>query len=137
MEWTADKVRKVQQIMYETDALSLNEIIEREVNEHGDDTSLINFLPADQISVEDEIIKNDGNKLLREFVKKLPPREQLVIRMRFGLDDEIPKTLEEVVFETTIAVVSLSIASTFGWISAGIVHFLITFNVFASMRCSI
>lgn len=96
MEWTADKVRKVQQIMYETDALSLNEIIEREENEHGDDTSLINFLPADQISVEDEIIKNDGNKLLREFVKKLSPREQLVIRMRFGLDDEIPKTLEEV-----------------------------------------
>lgn len=96
MEWTADKVRKVQQIIYETNVASLNEIIEREDNEHGDDTSLMNLLPADQISIEDEILKNDGNELLRAFVKKLPPREQLVIRMRFGLDDEIPKTLEEV-----------------------------------------
>lgn len=96
MEWTADKVRKVQQVMYETNAVSLNEIIEREENEHSDNTSLLELLPADQILVEDEVLKSDGNKLLRVFVEKLPPREQLVIRMRFGLDDETPKTLEEV-----------------------------------------
>lgn len=96
MEWTADKIRKVQQLMYETDAISLNEIIEREENEHGDNTNLMELLPADQISIEDEVLKNDGNKFLRVFVEKLPPREQLVIRMRFGLDDDIPKTLEEV-----------------------------------------
>ncbi len=39
-----------------------------------------------------EILKEQ----LREVVHELPPREETVIRLRYGLDDEIPKTLEQV-----------------------------------------
>lgn len=96
MEWTADEVLKIQKIMYETNAVSLNAIIDNDESDHNDDTNLMEMLPVDQISVEDEVLKTDGNKYLLEFLEKLSPREQLVLRMRFGIDDGVPKTLEEV-----------------------------------------
>lgn len=96
MEWTADKIRKLQQIAYETDVTSLNEILERDEAEHHDTTEIADLLPVDQISMEEMFLKQDGNDRLMAFVKKLSPREQLIIRMRFGLDDGVPKTLTEV-----------------------------------------
>lgn len=96
MGWTADEVLKIQKIMYETNAVSLNSIIEDAESEHGDNTNLIEMLSIDQVSVEDELLSKDGKENLLKLLEKLSPREQLVLRMRFGLDDGIPKTLEEI-----------------------------------------
>ncbi len=47
-------------------------------------------LPQDV--VEDNILK----ELINEAIASLEPREQIIIRLRYGLDDGRPKTLEEV-----------------------------------------
>lgn len=96
MEWTADEVLKIQKIMRETNALSLNALIENMDSEHSDSTEVTELLVIDQVSVEDELLSNEGKDYLRSFVDKLPPREQYVIKQRFGLEDGIPKTLNEV-----------------------------------------
>lgn len=62
-----------------------------------DDSSLGDFI-SDEKSVsptkftDDEALKDEMNEVL----KSLDPREEAVIRLRFGLDGDAPETLEEV-----------------------------------------
>lgn len=62
-----------------------------------DSTTLSDFV-ADENTTDPVAYAN--NSFMREEVNKLlqelPEREQMILRMRFGLDDGIPKTLEEV-----------------------------------------
>ena len=66
------------------------------IGEDGD-TVLGDFIPAEDEESVDRLFMKD---LLRQEIRKalhtLTPREEEVIRMRFGLDDGILRTLEEV-----------------------------------------
>ena len=53
-------------------------------------------LTYDNISHDDELDKKQLKEIFAEVFKTLTPREELVIKMRFGLDDGVAKTLEEV-----------------------------------------
>ncbi len=85
-----DKVREILQMAQEPIS------IDSPVGE--DDESSIGEFIADEASPEpDEIV---GETMLHEQIcevlKTLTPREENVIKMRYGLDDGVPRTLEEV-----------------------------------------
>ena len=87
---SVDKVREILQMAQEPIS------IDSPVGE--DDESSIGEFIADESSPEpDEIV---GETMLHEQIcevlKTLTPREENVIKMRFGLEDGVPRTLEEV-----------------------------------------
>ncbi len=86
----ADKVREIMQMAQEPIS------IDSPVGE--DEESSIGEFIADEASPEpDEIVgKTMLKEQISEVLKTLTDREENVIRMRFGLDDGIPRTLEEV-----------------------------------------
>jgi RNA polymerase primary sigma factor len=43
-----------------------------------------------------EMCESDDRMQVQELLRKMDPREAAVLRMRFGLDDEEPKTLKEI-----------------------------------------
>ena len=47
-------------------------------------------------SVEYQIIKNSIEKQVREMVNELSEKEATVLKLRFGLDDDQPRTLQEI-----------------------------------------
>ncbi len=47
-------------------------------------------------SPDTEMVETDDLKQVLELLEKMDPREATVLRMRFGLDDEEPKTLKEI-----------------------------------------
>lgn len=47
-------------------------------------------------SVEYQIIKNSVQEQIRQMLGKLDAKEALVLKLRFGLDDNKPKTLQEI-----------------------------------------
>jgi RNA polymerase primary sigma factor len=44
----------------------------------------------------DQLIKESDNDLVQELFATLPERERSILAMRFGLNDDIPRTLEEI-----------------------------------------
>ncbi len=61
------------------------------------DTAFGDLVAQDSGSVEEEVVVALGDDALHAAVKTLPPREQDVIRMRYGLGgDDDPKSLEEI-----------------------------------------
>lgn len=64
-----------------------------------EDSSLVEFIPSDA-NFADVVIHEVEQKNLREKIEELliglGDQEQKVLRMRFGLDDDTPKTLEEI-----------------------------------------
>lgn len=87
---TVEKVRDIRSIAQQPVSL------ESPTGEE-DDSALIDFIedkkamdPAAYVS--SQAVKDAVNELLKE----LPEREEMILRMRFGLDDGRPKTLEEV-----------------------------------------
>jgi len=90
VDMTPDKVREIQRISQEP--LSLETPVGEE-----DDSSLGDFVPDDSAvspdsAAERERLKDEIERALLE----LTPREQQVMRLRFGLDDGQVRTLEEV-----------------------------------------
>jgi RNA polymerase primary sigma factor len=62
----------------------------------GEDRSFIDLLDSGTKSVEDEIIETNLKNSLEDIVDELPEREATIVKLRFGLEGEIPKTLEEI-----------------------------------------
>jgi len=64
-----------------------------------EDSSLVEFIPSDS-NFGDVVMYEIEQKNLREKIEEvltgLGDQEQKVLRMRFGLDDDTPKTLEEI-----------------------------------------
>ena len=61
------------------------------------DTELEELLPAPEINTPEELAMNaEMHNVLESVLKTLTPREATVLRMRYGLDDNPPQTLEEV-----------------------------------------
>lgn len=95
MEWTEESVRKLQQLMYQLDVTSLDKLIgDEEKNEHGEGTPVIEFLATNE--VEENLDAIFTREALQKFINELRPGELKIITLRFGLDDNVPKTLKEV-----------------------------------------
>lgn len=63
----------------------------------GEETELMDFIADDSVlAVEDIVFENTLQQELEKVLKTLKPREEKVLRLRFGLNDGNPKTLEEV-----------------------------------------
>jgi RNA polymerase primary sigma factor len=61
------------------------------------DTAFGDLVAQDSGNVEEEVVVALGDDALHRAVKTLPEREQLVLKLRYGLDgDEDPKSLEEI-----------------------------------------
>lgn len=77
---------------YILDLASLNELVGEEM-----DTELIELIEDDKMpSIEEQVEKKFMKKDIETILKTLKPREEKAIRLRFGLDDGISRTLEEV-----------------------------------------
>lgn len=64
-----------------------------------EDSSLVEFIPSDTHFgdvVIHEVEQNNLREKIDEVLTDLSDQEQQVLRMRFGLDDDTPKTLEEI-----------------------------------------
>ena len=88
-----EKVLHLQKISQETVS------IDTAVGDEGDeeDSRLGDFIVDEQTTMPAE---SAGRQLLQEYVgevlKDLDPREQKILKMRFGLEDGVTHTLEEV-----------------------------------------
>lgn len=94
MIWTEEQVKKLQQLIYQLNVASLDEMIYNEDTEHGEGTAKIEFLATNE--VEENIDAKFTREALQKFVHELRPREYDVIMLRFGLDGEGYRTLQEV-----------------------------------------
>ena len=87
-----DKVRHIQKISQ--DIVSL----EAPVGEDSDESSLLGEFVKDEKELSPKVVA--GRELLRERLSEitsdLSPREQKILKLRFGLDDGVTHTLEEV-----------------------------------------
>ncbi|MGL5749339.1 MAG: sigma-70 family RNA polymerase sigma factor [Paraclostridium sp.] len=64
-----------------------------------EDSSLVEFIPSDayfEDIVMHEVEQHNLREKIDELLQGLSEQEQRVVRMRFGLDDDTPKTLEEI-----------------------------------------
>lgn len=95
MEMEVEKVRHIIEVSQEVVSVDAP-LGGGEMGEEGENT-LSNFIPA-----ADEVLPNQaaGRKLLEDHVQEvlvdLSPREQKILKMRFGLDDGVTHTLEEI-----------------------------------------
>jgi RNA polymerase primary sigma factor len=51
---------------------------------------------SSDLSVEYQIIKASVQQQIREILGELDEKEALVLKLRFGLDDDRPRTLQEI-----------------------------------------
>ncbi|MEK7502995.1 MAG: sigma-70 family RNA polymerase sigma factor [Patescibacteria group bacterium] len=91
MNIDVEKVHHIQQISQETVSL------EAPVGEDDEDSVLGDFIEDEKtLSPAQEASRKLLKDHLKEIMIDLAPREQKILRMRFGLDDGITHTLEEV-----------------------------------------
>ena len=90
LEMPVDKVREIMRVAQEP--VSLETPIGEEEDSHLGD-----FIPDDDAPVPAEAASQTLLKeQLADVLKTLTPREEKVLRLRFGLEDGRPRTLEEV-----------------------------------------
>ncbi len=87
---TEEKVAEIQKIAQ--DPISLENPVGEE-----EDSKIADFIEDETIKSPVEVVsQNLLREQLLETINTLTPREQKVIRLRYGLDDSHPRTLEEV-----------------------------------------
>lgn len=92
---SAEDVQRYVNLSNNSDTISLFTKIGED--EHGQETYLGDFISNEQESVEDEAVRNDLRRRFEYiFDNCLTEREAMVLRLRFGFDDDSPKTLEQV-----------------------------------------
>ncbi|MBO4594123.1 MAG: sigma-70 family RNA polymerase sigma factor, partial [Clostridia bacterium] len=90
MGFTEEKVREIQKIAQ--DPVSLETPIGEE-----EDSRLSDFIEDEgSASPQEKVSGNMLREQILEVLDSLTPREQKVLRLRYGLDDGRPRTLEEV-----------------------------------------
>jgi RNA polymerase primary sigma factor len=91
MNLDIDKIRHIQKISQETVSL------ETSVGDSDDDSVLGDFIEDTEVIMPNQVA---SRKLLKnhiaEVLSELTPREQKILKIRFGLEDGITHTLEEV-----------------------------------------
>ncbi len=91
MEMDIDKVHQIIKISQDTVSL------EAPVGDEDENSSLGDFIEdSDSLDLTQEASRNLLKEHLGEIMYDLNEREQKILTMRFGLEDEIPHTLEEV-----------------------------------------
>ena len=97
MEVTEDKIEEIRRISQDTTS------IDSPLGDEGDGTIMDTIADPTIMLPEDETYKKGLKTQLLSIIASLTPREQKVIRLRYGLDDGRPRTLEEVghLFEVT------------------------------------
>ena len=94
MKWTADFVRYVQKVAYETDVTSLNATIR---NGENDEFTEVGDLLENKDDQFDELNRQDTRESLLRLINKLnDARQQKVLILRFGLEDGVYRTLDEI-----------------------------------------
>lgn len=81
-------VKRIQQAFVEF--VSIDETFEDGSAKFGE--KLFN---KDHAPTEGNIVNSDTRSYVESFIDKLTEKEQIIIRLRFGLDDDTPRTLEE------------------------------------------
>ena len=65
--------------------------------QNGAEGEFKDIIPDDKTIAPNDIIQDDETlSLMMQMVSKLPERERVILKLRFGLDGQKPKTLEEV-----------------------------------------
>ncbi len=90
LDMSTDKVREIMRVAQEP--VSLETPIGEEEDSHLGDFIPDDDAPAPADAASHTLLKEQ----LSEVLKTLTPREEKVLRLRFGLDDGRPRTLEEV-----------------------------------------
>ena len=93
METTEEKVEEWIEIKHQfLSGVSLDTPVGEE-----EETPLGEFIPADKsYNVEDQVFQSSLSSALDEILSSLNQREEKILRLRYGLYDGHPKTLEEV-----------------------------------------
>ena len=73
--------------------VSLSEPLERE---RSDGRALGDLLPLDQAPVDEQIMRQADAHDLAEALRDLNGKEQEVVRLRYGLEDDEPRTLQQI-----------------------------------------
>ena len=90
MDLPVDKIRKYMRTVQ--DPVSLETPVGDEEDRH-----LVDFVEDKRmVGPEDGVIGIDFNATTRDMLKTLSPREEKVLRLRFGIDEKSDNTLEEV-----------------------------------------
>ena len=91
MKMSVSKIEEI--IRYFEDIKSLHMVIGDE-----QDSELIDFIGDDKQNIEDDYLNKDLVNSMHDLLNKvnLTPREKRVLELRFGINDGIPRTLEEV-----------------------------------------
>ena len=92
-----EKIKLIEKVLI--DPLSLNLLVNDD-----DDTTYQDMIPSPGDNIEDTVMASMRGQVLRSEMKRvLTPKEYIVISSRFGLEDNINRTLEEVgeVFNVT------------------------------------
>ena len=90
MNMPVDKIRDIQRISQ--DPVSIDKPVGEEEDSH-----LVDFIPSEEyVSPDDEVSRELLKEDLIKVLDLLTEREAKVIRLRFGLDDDKQRTLEEV-----------------------------------------
>lgn len=93
--YSVETIRKTEMAIRANNMVSLDVTIGSK--EDGSETTFGDMIADDAPSVEELAIKAEQRKQIDQILhSRLKPREELVIRMRYGFDDGQPKTLEEV-----------------------------------------
>ena len=97
MEVSEDKIEEIRRISQDTTS------IDSPLGDEGDGTIMDTIADPTIMLPEEETYKKGLKTQLLSIIASLTPREQKVIRLRYGLDDGRPRTLEEVghLFEVT------------------------------------
>jgi len=90
MEVTVEEVSTLLQVS--DDNISLSALIDEEHDFHLADKLKQDTIPAADLV----LLKNSLRGLLRGALTELDPKEERVLRLRFGLDGAEPKTLKEI-----------------------------------------
>ena len=94
-KFTIEQINELLRIMRMIDVQSLNAVIRN--TEDTNNFSEVGDFIIDPKPNPQEILENEERKkLLLQYVNKLEPSQSKVIKERFGLEDGISRTLEEV-----------------------------------------
>lgn len=91
MELTVDKVRALRKMAMQP--LSLQASL---TSDEDDKTSLENILESSAKDPAKQALISSKQEIFRKVLSSLMEREQLILKMRYGINDDKPKTLEEV-----------------------------------------
>lgn len=63
---------------------------------HGEESTLLDVLPNNELLIDSKLVMESRRQQIMKYLKILPPKEEEVIRLFFGLDSAYPQSLYEI-----------------------------------------